>query len=75
MALWASCLCIYLSKGKGGAVMHVYIWEHIVIVTTEPYNGYLRNLVEMKCSWPRTLGVFAISTQGADPGQGGGGLL
>ena len=23
-------LCIYLSEKRGGALMHVYVWEHIV---------------------------------------------
>ena len=23
-------LCIYLGEKKGGALMHVYVWEHIV---------------------------------------------
>ena len=32
--------------------MHVYVWEHIASLTTEPLNGCLRNLVGMKCSWP-----------------------
>ena len=22
-------LCIYLGEGRGGALMHVYVWEHI----------------------------------------------
>ena len=34
--------------------MHVYVWEHIASLTTEPLNGCLRNLVGMKCSWPGT---------------------
>ena len=51
-------LCIlYLGEGKGMgvALMHVYVWEHIVIAfTTEPLDGCLGNLVGMKCSWPCT---------------------
>ena len=35
VALWTSCLCIYLGegrgRGRGGALMHLYVWEHIVI--------------------------------------------
>ena len=23
-------ICIYLGEGRGGALMHVYVWEHIV---------------------------------------------
>ena len=23
-------LCIYLGEKRGGALMHVYVWEHIV---------------------------------------------
>ena len=36
-------LCIYLGEGKRGvALMHVYVWEHIVIaLTTEPLDGCL----------------------------------
>ena len=34
--------------------MHVYIWEHLVSNTTEPLDGYLRNLVGMKYSWSLT---------------------
>ena len=34
--------------------MHVYVWEDIASLTTEPLNGCLRNLVGMKCSWPGT---------------------
>ena len=35
-------LCIYLGeKGGGDALMHVYVWKHIVS-PTEPLNGYLR---------------------------------
>ena len=48
---------MYLGEGKGGggALMHVYVWEHIVIAfTTESLDGCFRNLVGMKCSWPRT---------------------
>ena len=31
VALWASCLCIYLGEGRGGvALMHVYVSEHKV---------------------------------------------
>ena len=29
-ALWASCLWIYLGEVRGGAPIHVYVWEHIV---------------------------------------------
>ena len=46
-------LCIYLGEEKGGALMHVYVWEHIVIAftgTTEPLDGCLRNLVGIECS-------------------------
>ena len=25
-------LCIYLGEGRGGALMHVYVWEHIVSI-------------------------------------------
>ena len=33
VALLASCLCIYLGEGRGRgvALMHLYVWEHIVI--------------------------------------------
>ena len=57
---------------KGGAQMHVYVWEHIVIAfTTEPLDGCLRNLVGMKCSLPALgLSVTAISTQGRIKGRG-----
>ena len=43
---------MYLFRGrKGGALMHVYAWEHIVIAfTTEPLDGCLRNLVGIECS-------------------------
>ena len=35
--------------------MHVYVLEHIVIAfPTERIDGYLRNLVGMKCSWSLT---------------------
>ena len=35
--------------------------------TTEPLNGCLRNLVGMKCSWPRT----CIKVYQPDPPRGG----
>ena len=57
--------------GGGGALMHVYEWEHIVSLTTEPLNGCLQNLVEMKCSWSLTsVIVFGQIRTGADPGRG-----
>ena len=28
-------LCIYLCKGKGGSLMHVYGWEHIAFPTEQ----------------------------------------
>ena len=46
--------CIYLGKERGGAVMHMYVWEHTVSFTTEPLDGCLRNLIGMKFSWPCT---------------------
>ena len=37
-------LCIYLGEERGGgALMHVYVWEHIVCLTTELLNGCLQN--------------------------------
>ena len=49
-------LCIYLGEkgGGGGALMHVYVWEHIAAFTTVPLDGCLRNLVGIKCSWSLT---------------------
>ena len=39
--------------------------------TTEPLNGYLRNLVGMKYSWSLTnVVVFRSDPPGADPGRG-----
>ena len=51
------------NMSRGDALMHVYVWEHIVThrtqsaFTTKPLNGFLQNLVGMKCScimmfWP-----------------------
>ena len=38
---------------------------------TEPIDGYLRNLVGMKCSWSLTsVVVFPPDPSGADPGWG-----
>ena len=35
-------LCIYLGEGRGGgALMHVYVWEHIAAFPPEPLDGYL----------------------------------
>ena len=35
-------LCIYLGEGKGGgALMQVYVWEHMVSLPPEPLDGYL----------------------------------
>ena len=42
-------LCIYLGEGRGDALMHVYVWEHIVSLPPELLDGYLWNLVGMKC--------------------------
>ena len=54
-------LCIYLrEKGGGGALMHAYVWEHIV-------NGCLRNLVGMKCLWSLT----SVVVFRPDPSRGG----
>ena len=59
---------LFRRRKGGGALMHVYVLENVVIAfTTEPLDGYLRNLVGMKCSWPRIcIEVF----QPVDPGQG-----
>ena len=53
-------LCIYLGEGRGeGALVHVYVLEHIVIAfPTERIDGYLRNLEGMKCS--RSLTSFVV---------------
>ena len=47
--------------------MHVYAWEHIVSLSTEPLNGCLPNLVGMKCSWPGT--CIKMSAQGQIQGE------
>ena len=59
-------------RRKGGALMHVYVWEHKVIAfTTELLNECLRNLVGMKCSWPpHALRCFGYIHPGANPGYG-----
>ena len=31
-------LCIYLDEGRG-LLLHLYVWEHIVSLTTEPLDG------------------------------------
>ena len=47
-------------KRGGGALMHVHVYrmgthsQPLLVNTTEPLNGCLRNLVGMKCSWPGT---------------------
>ena len=63
-------------RRKGtGALMHIYVWEHIVslYITTEPFDGCLRNWVGMQYSWPHTSdAVLCLGQirQRADPGQG-----
>ena len=42
-------LFIEVKKG-GGALVHVYVLEHIVSLTTELLDGYLPNLVGIKYS-------------------------
>ena len=52
-------LCIYLGEGRGDALMHVYVWEHIAF-PTEPSDGCLRKLVGIKCSWSLTMTMTMV---------------
>ena len=60
-------LCIYLGEKRGVALMHVYVWEHIAAFTTVLLDGWLRNLVGMKCSWSLT----SVVVFQPDPPRGG----
>ena len=67
-ALWASCLCIYLGEGRGRgvALMHLYVWEHIIIPN---YRTAWRMFTKLgrdeELMAPHMhVGVFARSTQG-----------
>ena len=57
---------LFRRKRGGGALMHVYVWEHIAAFTTVPLNGRLRNLVGVKCSWSLT----SVVVFQPDPPQG-----
>ena len=64
---------MYIGERRGGVVlMHVYVWEKMSAFSTEPIDGYLRNLVGMKCSSFLTSDVvfFGQIRPGADPGWG-----
>ena len=66
-------LCIYLSEKRGGgALMHVYVWEHIVSLSYRTAGWIFMKLgryevlmVPYKCCC-----FSARPVQGADPGQG-----
>ena len=58
---------LFRRKRGGGALMHVYVWEHIAAFTTVPLDGCLRNLVGMKCSWSLT----SVVVFQPDPPRGG----
>ena len=80
MALWASCLCIFLGEGRGVALIHVYVSEHKV-------SPYYRTAWRMFMKLGRDevfmaphmhQGVLTRSTQGRIQGRakvGDGGLL
>ena len=41
---------LFIKEKRGGALVHVNVWEPIVVLTTESFDGYLPNLVGIKYS-------------------------
>ena len=75
-------LCIYLGEKGGGALMHVYVWEHIVslyyrtalcVFTTLGWDEVL--MVPCKCCCFSARSVQGRIQGGAMIGHGGGGPL
>ena len=65
-------LCIYLGEKRGGALMHVYEWEHIVSLYYRTAQWMFTKLGrDEECSWSLTsVIVFGQIRTGADPGRG-----
>ena len=59
-------LCIYLGEGKGGALMHVYVWEHIESLYYRTAQWMFTNLSrdEVLMAPHMHKGVSARSAQG-----------
>ena len=68
-------LCIYLGEGKGGALMHVYVFEHIISLSYRTTWWMFTKLHrdEVLIITHLFMGFLANSTQGRI--QGGGGNL
>ena len=65
-------LCIYLGEKGGGALMHVYVWEHIVSLY---YSTAWMDVYETWYGWSahgplQVLLFFSQIPPGADPGRG-----
>ena len=63
-------LCIYLDE-KGGALMHVYVWEHIVSLCYRTAEWMFTKLGrdEVLMAQHMQKDVFAISAQGGSKGE------
>ena len=69
-------LCIYLGEGKeGGALMHVYVLEHIISLSYRTTGWMFTKLDrdEVLIITHLFIGFWANSTQGRIQGGGGGG--
>ena len=71
VALWASCLCIYLGEGRGGvALMHVYVLEHKVSHYRTAWQIFMKlGRDEVLMAPHMHEGVLARSTQGRIQGR------
>ena len=71
-------LCIYLGEGKGGALMHVCVWEHIVSLSYRTSRWIFTKLgrdevlmVSYKCCCFSARSVQGRIQGGAKVGHGG----
>ena len=64
-------LCIYLGEKGGGALMHVYVWKHIVSLYYRSAKWMFTKLgrEEVLMAWHMHRDVLAKSAQGRIQGE------